>query len=184
MESKLYLIKNRKLFFLQFLLISNILLLSTLQMFGYVPYLESAGFYIILINGILVFMIFIHLKKKLIHILLIPLFILTLVTYFLWNATMDYHYSYVKSPNQTETLIVKYRVTTLGESSYSFDFYQKAFLGLFMKKLEGQDYFTLIQASGDYTPPREVLGTEYAKWINEKEILFNTVTGEKKVFLK
>lgn len=53
-----------------------------------------------------------------------------------------------------------------------------------MKELEGQDYSTLIQASGDYSAPREVLGTEYAKWINEKEILFNTVNGEKKVFLK
>ncbi|MRN54916.1 hypothetical protein [Paenibacillus monticola] len=107
-----------------------------------------------------------------------------LVTYFLWNATIDYHYSYIKSPEQTETLIVKYRVTTLGERSYSFDFYQKTFFGLFMKNLEGQDYFILIQSSVDYTPPREVLGTEYANWINEKEILFNTVTGEKKVFLK
>lgn len=59
MLSKLYLIiKNRKLFFLQFLLISNFILLLTLQMFGYVPFLESPGFYIILINGILIFMIF------------------------------------------------------------------------------------------------------------------------------
>lgn len=95
------LIKNRRLLVLLFLLISNIVLLSALQMFGYdfVPYLKSPGFYIILI-------------------LLIPLFTVILVAYVLWNAVMEYHYSLLKSPEQTQTVIVKYRVVTLGESSY------------------------------------------------------------------
>lgn len=101
MQSDDNLIKNRRLLVLLFLLISNIVLLSALQMFGYdfVPYLKSPGFYIILI-------------------LLIPLFTVILVAYVLWNAVTEYHYSLLKSPEQTQTVIVKYRVVTLGESSY------------------------------------------------------------------
>lgn len=120
MQSDDNLIKNRRLLVLLFLLISNIVLLSALQMFGYdfVPYLKSPGFYIILINEILIVMIFINLKKKLMLILLIPLFTVILVAYVLWNAVTEYHYSLLKSPEQTQTVIVKYRVVTLGESSY------------------------------------------------------------------
>lgn len=89
-------------------------------MFGYdfVSYLKSPGFYIILINEILIVMIFINLKKKLMLILLIPLFTVILVAYVLWNAVTEYHYSLLKSREQTQTVIVKYRVVTLGESSY------------------------------------------------------------------
>lgn len=59
------LIKNRRLLVLLLLLISNIVLLSVLHMFGYyfVPYLKSPGFYIILVNEILIVRIFINLKK-------------------------------------------------------------------------------------------------------------------------
>lgn len=32
----------------------------------------------------------------------------------------EYHYSLLKSPEQTQTVIVKYRVVTLGKVSFSY----------------------------------------------------------------
>lgn len=53
--------------------------------------------------------------------------------------------------------------------------------GLLMRKLEGQEYGDMIR---EYKTPEEVLGLDYPKWINEKELIFSTLAGEKKIIMK
>jgi len=158
--------------------------LCLLSIFGYylIPYLRPPGFYIFIYNALLLMVILLLLRKKVVLIFLLPVLALFFLLSFLMFSLKDYHYSYIKSPGRTETLIVKYRVATLGESSYFFEFYQQSNLGMLMKKLEGQEYNTIIR-SGDYQTPEEVLGIDYAEWSGEKKVIFSTVRGEEQIVL-
>jgi hypothetical protein len=65
-------------------------------------------------------------KKKIIWLPIVILFCL-LIGYRIAFLFMEWEYDYVDSPIGTEALIIKHRVATLGESHYSYEFYQKSF---------------------------------------------------------
>ncbi|QWU15041.1 hypothetical protein SAMN04487895_109249 [Paenibacillus sophorae] len=185
MQTKMPFHKRKALYLFGFLLISDIVLFL-LQKNGYylIPLLKPPEFFVVLFNTIVCIIILILIRKIMFVVYLsLPLFIFIAFSHF-WYASMEYHYRYLHSPKRTETLIVKYRVATLGESSYFFGFYQKSFLGLLMQKLNGQEYSDMISDYKAYKTPEEVLGLDYPKWINEKELIFNTLAGEKKIIMK
>lgn len=93
---------------------------------------------------------------------------------------MDWHYTEVVSPQGTETLIIKYRIASLGESHYSYEFYQKS-PSILMKKLPFDDMaFTLFNGNQS---AKEALGVDHPNWLSEKVVSFGTAVGEKMIIL-
>ncbi|MGO4789165.1 hypothetical protein AB4124_17260 [Paenibacillus sp. 2KB_20] len=86
------------------------------------------------------------------------------------------------SPKGTETLIIKHRVATLGESHYSYEFYQKSFPFL-MKKLPEEDVGITVYDHDSHPNAERTLGFDRPVWLNEKEVVFESKDGRKKITL-
>lgn len=93
---------------------------------------------------------------------------------------MNWDYTEVVSPKGTETLIIKYRQATLGESHYSYEFYQKSYSILMKKHIYDDMEFIIF---GRHLNARQALGIDDANWLNEKAVIFETADGRKKINL-
>ncbi|BCG58585.1 hypothetical protein [Paenibacillus sp. URB8-2] len=118
--------KRKALYLFGFLLISDIVL-YLLQRLGYylMPYLSPPGFYILLYHVILIVVILLLLKKVILTAVTSPFLLIILGMGLFLFSFMEWKYAYLQSPGHKETLVVKYRVATLGESTYSYEFYQQ-----------------------------------------------------------
>ncbi|MFB5763782.1 hypothetical protein [Paenibacillus medicaginis] len=152
-------IRKNHIFILLLLIIIPDILLGVSKHFDYypVPFFKPPEFYIVFYNVFLLGWLLFTFKEKIVFVLVLPFLILSLIASLIWYGIMEYQYSYIKSPEHTQTLIVKYRVSGLGESSYSSEFYQKSFGGLFMKRLNGQDISFMLNFEA-YKPPEDALG--------------------------
>ncbi|RAR42158.1 hypothetical protein [Paenibacillus sp. MDMC362] len=86
------------------------------------------------------------------------------------------------SPRGTEALIIKHRVATSGESHYSYEFYQKSFPFL-MRRLPEEDVGITVYDHDLYPNAERALGFDRPKWLNEKEVIFESKDGRKKITL-
>ncbi|MFC7677809.1 hypothetical protein [Paenibacillus sp. GCM10028914] len=133
----------------------------------------------ILINIIFVILIFFITRKKIIWLPAVLLFFWLIANHFGF-VIMDWHYTEVVSPKGTETLIIKYRQATLGESHYWYEFYQKSY-SILMKKHIYDDMGFIIY--NDHLNARQALGIDHANWLNEEEVIFESAIGKKKIIL-
>ncbi|MEK4510603.1 hypothetical protein EJP82_07600 [Paenibacillus anaericanus] len=165
------------------LFLDIVFILLRMNQYYIVPFTKPPVAMIILCN-IIVLGIILVLKKKIFVATFTTLILISIwVACSLWSSFMGYNYVDFQSPQHKQTIVVKYRVATLGESHYFFEFYQKSSLGFFMRKLEGQDYNVMLEWS-QYASPEDVLGTNDVKWASEKEAVFDTAEGEWRVTLK
>lgn len=133
----------------------------------------------ILINIIFVLLILFITRKKIIW---LPAFILLflLIANHFGFVIMDWHYTEVVSPKGTETLIIKYRIASLGESHYSYEFYQKSSSILMKKHIYDDMGFTLFIGNQS---AKEALGIDHPNWLSEKVVSFGSAIGEKMIIL-
>ena len=114
--------------------------------------------------------------------LIVSLPILFAYGFILWF--MDDHYAKVESAHHQQSLHIKYRHFTLGETTYSYQFYQSRF-GLIGKKLEDQSIQLVIQGTEHpgAIDGEGALGLDHAEWITNNIVRFPTWKGMKEVHL-
>lgn len=148
--------------------------------------LELGGyFYLSVVNIIFIFLLIFLLRipRQLIFmgvvILFAPLMFVVGMVYFYFGLAQS-EYEFMDSPSKQETLIVKSRVASFrGDHIYSF--YKRVdSLGLFMRKIEGQDFKIMISFD-EIIEPNEI---REPIWLNESTVKFNTKDGEKIVELQ
>ncbi len=124
------------------------------------------------------------LKKKY-WMLVIPLFLcVILFGYVSFSSLITSEYQFITSPKRTITLVIEYRVATLGESHYFYNFYQTfGPYGILMKKLDGK-HFSLIHRSNEGAHPLELIRINHQNWVSENEVVLNSIDGEKVITLK
>ncbi|WP_211746850.1 hypothetical protein [Paenibacillus sp. Marseille-Q4541] len=69
---------------------------------------------------------------------------------------------------------MKYTVTTLGESIYSYDFYQSLLGGLLLKELSRYSYMD----HGTYDSAEDVIGMDDLEWKDKNHLVFHTPSGD------
>lgn len=174
-------IKKYVLFlFMLALLVDAILLLVSLKHF-YLIFDTSGWNSVIIFNIVVLTLMLLISKRKFIWLPIVILFFL-LIGYRFVFLFMEWEYDYVDSPKGTETLIIKHRVTTLGESHYLYEFYQKSFSFL-MKKLPEEDVGITVYDYDAHQNAESVLGFDRPEWLNEKEVIFESKDGRKKITL-
>jgi len=107
-----------------------------------------------------------------------------LIVFLFGFLIMNWDYEYLDSPKGTETLIIKHRVATLGESNYFFEFYKKSFHGLLMNKLAAQDLAIMVRDHERYPNAMKALGFDHPNWLSEKNVMFDSKDGRKEIILK
>lgn len=185
MEEKPATNKNRALMCLSLLLLTDIaLFLLHLNNYYLRPLFKPPEFFLLLYNVVFFVIILILLKR--IYTLIISGFFLAIFLLFalIYYSLSEYKYEYFQSPKETQTLIVKYSMVSMGEYSYTYEFYKKSLFGLLMKKMKGQEYQDQILNFEDYQTAEQVLGMDDPEWLSEKEIIFHTLAGDKKIKIK
>lgn len=152
-----------------------------------VIFFKGTGFFIpLLINAGFLFYIAVHFDRWWLYILP-SLLAFILGIYFVWifilNSIVSWQYDRIHSPLWTETLTIGHRSATLGETTYIYEFYQTAFMGLLLKKLDGMDLSIMVRDS-DRKEDLEVLNIKKPTWVNETTVIFHTLDGDKTVILK
>lgn len=97
----------------------------------------------------------------------------------------DHHYTKIDSPHNQQSLVIEYRDFTLGETTYSYDFYKTRF-GLIGKKLDDQS-ITIVIGGTEYPEKidaEDVLGVDRGEWPTKDFVRFSTLKGVKEVHLK
>lgn len=106
--------------------------------------------------------------------------IVFLILYFS-HAINDEHYTTIHSPIGNEAVVVLYSATSLGETMYSYDFYQSMLGGLLLKELNNRySYMDFRQ----YDSAEDVLGMNDPPWKDKKHLIFHTASGEHALRLK
>ncbi|MGG3311097.1 hypothetical protein ABER23_27220 [Paenibacillus lautus] len=162
------------------LIVDSTLLLVSLKQY-YLIFDTSGWNSFIVFNIVVLTLMLLISKKKIIWLPIVILFFL-LIGYRIAFLFMEWEYDYVDSPKGTETLIIKHRVATLGESHYSYEFYQKSFPFL-MKKLPEEDVGITVYDHDSHPNAERTLGFDRPVWLNEKEVIFESKDGRKKITL-
>lgn len=95
----------------------------------------------------------------------------------------DYSYTKIDSPWNKQSIMIEYRLFSLGESTYQYHFYKTRF-GIVGKLLDEQSITMVIQ--GTEHPgleAEEILGVDRAEWVTENTIRFPAWQGMKEVHL-
>lgn len=106
--------------------------------------------------------------------------------YFIWvfilNSIVSWQYNDFHSPLKQETLTIRHRSATLGETTYIYEFYKKSFMGLLIKKIDGMDLEIMVR---DFhrKDDLEVLNVQSPTWVNETTVIFHTLNGDKRIDL-
>ncbi|MBD2869057.1 hypothetical protein [Paenibacillus arenilitoris] len=170
--------KNKTVFFFLAALAGIDVIFILLSINDYAVYfLHTSGWHMpILFNVVSLVILFFISKKKILWIP-VSVLILFLILFRLGFLFYGWHYDYAVSPKGTETLIIKHRVATLGESQYFYEFYRKS--GIVMKKLAEQNFKIIVhyQDRDRYPNARKTLGLDHPIWRDEKEVGFETKDG-------
>ena len=105
--------------------------------------------------------------------------IVFLILYFS-HAINDEHYTTIHSPIGNEAVVIKYSATSLGETMYSYDFYQSMLGGLLLKEMNSYNFMD----HGTYDSAEDVLGMNDPTWKDRKHLIFHTASGEHTLRLK
>lgn len=165
------------------ILIGADILLILLHSGGYFLRLFPPGSLIwsmFLLNSIVLLSIGIITRLYTIVAAFMPAVIIIFLLLYLNQAIDDAHYKTIRSPIGNEAVVVKYVVTTLGESIYSYDFYQLVLGGLLLKKLSSYNYMD----HGTYDSAEDVLGMNEPTWKDKKHLIFHTASGDHILMLK
>lgn len=95
----------------------------------------------------------------------------------------DYSYTKIDSPWNKQSIMIEYRLFSLGESTYQYHFYKTRF-GIVGKLLDEQSITMVIQ--GTEHPgleAEEILGVDRAEWVTENTLRFPAWQGMKEVHL-
>ncbi|MEF3356132.1 hypothetical protein PV403_23775 [Paenibacillus sp. GYB006] len=106
--------------------------------------------------------------------------IVFLILYFS-HAIDDAHYKTIHSPIGNEAVVIKYSATSLGETMYSYDFYQSMLGGLLLKELNNRYSYMDFRR---YDSAEDVLGMNDPTWKDRKHLIFHTASGEHTLRLK
>lgn len=136
----------------------------------------------ILLN-VLLFVIIMLVSKKWVIWIPIIILIIYLFVFRLGYLLMNWDYHYLVSPKGTETLIIKHRVASLGESNYFYAFYEKSYHGILMKKIDVSDLRIMVRDHDRYPNAEKALGFDHPNWLNEKKVIFDSKDGQKEVTL-
>ncbi|KIL34992.1 hypothetical protein SD71_14995 [Cohnella kolymensis] len=153
----------------------------------YFVFLNSTGLiFPMLLNIILMCLIGWLSKLEWVFIVAIVLFIIFLFyLYFFTFWRTEAKYTYLDSPQKTETLVIRHWVATLGESNFIYKFYKNVDpLGLVIKKVDGQDLDFMIRLNKTYLTEDQVLDINHPNWISETQVIFQSIQGEKKITLE
>ncbi|CAI6084046.1 hypothetical protein COHCIP112018_04208 [Cohnella sp. JJ-181] len=82
-------------------------------------------------------------------------------------ALPQWSYQYFDSPRQTNTVVLRYRAATLGESQYFFEFYQKPSNKMLMHHRTSYDFKLGLKEQEKYR------GIQNVQWLNESTIQFD-----------
>lgn len=180
MLTKLGVNEKRALFIFVVLVTSDILLyLSHGAGYYPVPYLSPPGFYILLYNLTLLSVFLILIKEGILIILISPFLVIILGMGLYFFSFLEWKYDFLSSPMHTEKVVVKYS-GTLNKNNETYRFYQITFMGLLMKKLEVRNYTD--EFSDIYNTYEGEM--DNPKWINEREIIFRTNHGDKRIIVR
>lgn len=172
--------ERRALFIFVFLITSDILL-YLFHGAGYdpVPYLSPPGFYILLYNLTLICIFLILIKEGMLIILISPFLVIILGMGLYFFSFMGWKYEFITSPSHTAKVVVKYS-GVLDQYNETYRFYQITFMGLLITRLEVRD--DVDEYSDFYNTDESEI--DNLKWMNEKEIIFRTRHGDKRIKLK
>ena len=154
-------------------------------------YLISLGsvshLFVMVINLILLLLwaIFKKLKGSLIFLCFSVSFAVILFQTFLYTLTPK-KYDAITSPLGIEKLYIAHSNFSLGETSYSYSFYQRKRY-IFMKELVDQNkhFVTRDNPPGDDADMDiKMLGLDAPHWKNEKEVSFNSRQGTITIYLE
>ncbi|MBT2291905.1 hypothetical protein J7E73_22805 [Paenibacillus albidus] len=103
------------------------------------------------------------------------------ISVLLFNSLVSWQYDNIHSPRRTETLLIKHRSASLGETTFIYEFHKKSFMGLLLKKLDGADME--VRDSHDKNA-LDVLNIRNPTWVNESTVILHTLNGEKTIMLE
>lgn len=100
-----------------------------------------------------------------------------------FNSLFSWQYDNIHSPRRTETLMIKHRSATLGETTFIYEFYRKSFMGLLLTKLDRSDLNIMLRDTND-NKAMDLLNIQSPTWVNETEVILHTLSGDKTIILK
>ncbi|WP_449622912.1 hypothetical protein [Robertmurraya sp. Marseille-Q9965] len=171
------------------LLVAMDLLLIIMHLTNYFfLFLKPTGYMIPIMINIIVITI-IGFRSPLIHnvwpavVLLVSIPILLIHSFMILIA--ENNYTKIESPQSHQSLVIEYRHFTLGETTYTYNFYKTRF-GLVGKFLDDQSMRIMIPSSEhpSVIDADGVLGLEGADWVTDNIVRFSTWKGMKEVHLK
>ncbi|SDD24925.1 hypothetical protein SAMN05421663_10875 [Terribacillus halophilus] len=93
-------------------------------------------------------------------------------------------YKKITSPNNQQALVVEYQHFTLGETTYSYNFYKTKF-GIIGRELRDQSIRILVRHAGKpgRSQAEDILGMNNSEWVGEDIVRFSTNDGIKELYL-
>lgn len=165
------------------------LILVTVHYSDYVLlFLKPTGYIIPLIINLVIIVVII-LRSKLpkawrisvtIAILFIDIPVILFHSFIVWFQ--DYSYTEINAPDAQQSLVIEYRHTTLGETTYFYHFYKTKF-GFVGKHLDNQSITMIIRDYPSGIDAEGVLGLGEEEWITTNTVRFSTWQGIKDVYL-
>lgn len=147
---------------------------------------QSTGYLTPLMLNFFVWLIVISISKINgkggLFILLFMIFLPLIAWQTLVNIFSDKEYIQIDSPHHKQSLIIEYRHFTLGETTYSFDFYKTKY-GILGKFLEGESFEFVTRYPENTMIPNETLGIGNVEWIGTDAVRLFTVKGIKEIRL-
>ncbi|AJS58549.1 hypothetical protein [Paenibacillus sp. IHBB 10380] len=101
----------------------------------------------------------------------------------LFNSIVSWQYDNIHSPKRTETLMIKHRSASLGETTFIYEFYRKSFMGLLLTKLDRSDLEIMLRDTHD-KKAMDLLNIQSPTWVNETEVILHTLSGDKTIILE
>ncbi|MFD1067087.1 hypothetical protein [Oceanobacillus locisalsi] len=98
---------------------------------------------------------------------------------------MGYSHTKIDSPYDQQSLVIEYRHFTLGETTYSYNFYKTTF-GLLGKQLEDQSVSFIVRDRGLQSggpDAEEALGLGNEEWLTANSVRFHTWDGLEDIYL-
>ena len=145
---------------------------------------KRTGYFIpLLINVGFLFYIATKFRQWILYILPSVLFFMLGIYFVFMLIIVPWQYDDFHSPLGTETITIKHRSTTLGETQYFYEFYEKSFMGLLIKKLDNKSDLGIMLQDSEGRDDLEVLNIQSPTWENEATIIFHTIEGDKTFIL-
>jgi hypothetical protein len=179
-----FILRSKALWILLVLLIVDLTLYFMAVNQFYFVFVNSTGYiFPILLNIVSLCLIGWLSKHEWVYIIAIVCFILFLFyLYFFTFWRTEAKYTFLDSPQKTETLVIRHWVATLSESNFIYEFYTIVDpLKLVIKKVHGQDLDFMVRLDKTYLTEEQVMDINHPNWISETQVVFQSIEGNKKI---